>query len=187
MKLKKINAILGLLSILFILLHIGYNVFAYLTFFYDPVLKTVFTAPLMIAVMLHAVCGMLTVFLLNDGTRLDMYPKQNLGTILQRVSAALIFPLLIIHMKTFSVMQASAEAGRTGVILIMIVLEILFFAVILTHVAISFSKGLITLGFLSSPDKAKKTDRVVYVLGAIVFCISVFAVVKTQVAMFLLR
>ena len=36
MKLKKINAALGLLSIVFMLLHMGYTVYAYLAFYYNP-------------------------------------------------------------------------------------------------------------------------------------------------------
>ena len=45
MKMKKINAALGLLSIVFMLLHIGYTVYAYLTFYYNPFLKMVFSPP----------------------------------------------------------------------------------------------------------------------------------------------
>ena len=39
MKLKKINAALGLLSIVALLLHLGYTVFAYITFYYNPTIK----------------------------------------------------------------------------------------------------------------------------------------------------
>ena len=101
MKLKKLNAALGLLTIAAILLHIGYNVFAYLTFYYNPQIKLLMTIPILVLVCLHAVCGMLTVFLQADGTRLDLYPKQNLRTILQRVCAALMLPLLILHINTY--------------------------------------------------------------------------------------
>ena len=83
MKMKKINVVLGLLSILFMVLHIGYSVFAYLTFYYNPVLKMVFAYPFMVLMCLHAVCGMMTIFTMKDGSRADLYPKQNMGTILQ--------------------------------------------------------------------------------------------------------
>ena len=78
MKLKKINAALGLLSIVAMLLHIGYTVFAYLAFYYNPTLKLLMAVPFMVLACLHAVCGMLVVFLQSDGTRLDLYPRQNL-------------------------------------------------------------------------------------------------------------
>ncbi|MEE0027653.1 MAG: hypothetical protein U0J70_08685, partial [Atopobiaceae bacterium] len=78
MKLRKASAALGLLSAVLLLVHIVYNVFCYLTFYYNPVLKTVFSLPVIVVVCAHAVLGMLTVFLSSDGTRLDLYPKQNL-------------------------------------------------------------------------------------------------------------
>lgn len=92
MPLKKINAALGLLSIAAMLLHIGYTVFAYLAFYYDPMLKLLTAIPFMVLACLHAICGILTVFLQADGTRLDLYPRQNARTVLQRVSAALMLP-----------------------------------------------------------------------------------------------
>jgi hypothetical protein len=186
MRLKKINATLGLLSILLILLHIGYGVFCYLTFYYNPVLKLVFAYPFMVCVCLHAICGMLIVFTMKDGSRADLYPKQNMRTILQRASAALIFPLLILHINTFSLMQASAEHGHTLYIVLLILAEILFFAVVITHVAVSLTNGLITLGWLTDRELQKSIDKAVYVIGAVSFAISVFAIVKGQVFMFLL-
>ncbi len=98
-KLKKLSAALALLSIFAMLLHIGYTVFAYLAFYYNPVLKLMTAVPFMVLACLHVICGMLTVFLQADGTRLDLYPKQNVLTILQWVSAALMLPLLTLHIK----------------------------------------------------------------------------------------
>ena len=112
MRLKKINAALGLLSIVAMLLHIGYTVFAYLAFYYNPTLKLLTAVPFMVLVCLHAVCGMLTVFLQADGTRLDLYPKKNLRTILQRASAALMLPLLILHINPYGLLASTAEAGQ---------------------------------------------------------------------------
>lgn len=185
MVLKKASAALALFSILCILLHIGYNVFAYLTMYYNPLLKNLTAIPLMVAVCLHAVLGMLSVFTQADGTRLDLYPKQNLRTILQRASAALIFPLLILHINTFALMQGCAERGQTAFILLLMAAEILFFATIIIHVAVSFTKAFITLGWLTSQETQQRIDRVVYVLGAIIFVVSVVAIVRTQVFMFL--
>ena len=165
MKLKKINAALGELSILCMLLHIAYSVFAYLTMYYNPLLKTVF---------MH-----------KDGSSANLYPKQNMRTILQRISAALIFPLLILHLNTFSLMKASAEKGQTVFIILLIIAELLFFAVVITHVAVSFSSGFITLGFLTSEKTKNNIDRIMYIIGAAAFVISAFAVVKGQVIMFL--
>ena len=185
MLLKKTNAALGLLSILLMLSHIGYSVFAYLTMYYNPFLKNIFAYPFMIAVCLHAVLGMLSVSMQPEGSRLDLYPKLNARTVLQRVSAALIFPLLILHINTFSLMRASAEGGHKVFIMLLILGELLFFAAVITHISVSLTKALITLGLLSSSKTAKAIDTVLYILGAAVFLVSAFAVVRGQAMMFL--
>ena len=185
MKLKKINAALGLLSIVAMLLHIGYTVFAYLAFYYNPALKLLTAVPFMVLVCLHAVCGMLAVFLQADGTRLDLYPKQNLCTILQRASAALILPLLILHINTYGLLQSSAEAGQWLWFALLMLSQPLFYGVALTHVAVSVTRGLITLGLLTSADKQKRIDMIVYILCALAFAVSTFVVLRTELAMFL--
>ena len=184
MKLKKINAALGLLSIAGIMLHIGYSVFAYLTFYYNPVLKIWTAVPFMAATCLHAICGMLSVFLQSDGTRLDQYPKQNMRTILQRVSAALIFPLQILHINTFDMLKSGAEKGQWGLFALIMISQPLFYGMVLTHIAVSVSRAFITLGWLTSPEKQKVIDRVVYVLCAAAFVIASFVVLRTELAMF---
>ena len=185
MTLKKINAALGLLSIAAMLLHIGYTVFAYLAFYYNPTLKLLTAIPFMVLACLHAVCGMLTLFLQSDGTRLDLYPRQNARTILQRVSAALMLPLLILHINTFGLLQSSAEAGQWIWFALLMLSQPLFYGVVQTHIAVSVTRGLITLGWLSSTEKQKVIDRVVYILCALAFVVSTFVVVRTELAMFL--
>ena len=185
MKLKKLNAALGLSSIAAMLLHIGYTVFAYLAFYYNPMLKLLTAIPFMVLVCLHAVCGMLTVFFQADGTRLDLYPKQNLRTILQRASAALILPLLILHINTYNLLASSAEAEQWLWFALLMLSQPLFYGVALTHVAVSVTRGLITLGLLASSERQKRIDRVVYLLCAIAFAVATFVVLRTELAMFL--
>ena len=185
MKLKKCNAALSLLSVLFLLLHIGYSVYAYLTFYYNPGLTRLFAHTTRIVVCLHAILGMGLVFLMGDGTRLRTYPRQNLGTVLQRVSAALMFPLLLPHVQNFTMLQSAAESGQRLRFTMVIVLEVLFFADVILHIVTSLSRALITLGWLQKPAAQKTLDRVVWVLGVLAFLFSSFAVVRTQLAMFL--
>ena len=185
MKLKKCNAVLSLLATVLLLAHLGYSCFAYLTFYYNPLLTKLLAIPFMVIVCLHAVCGMSAVFLQSDGTRPDLYPVQNRATYLQRLSAALIFPLMILHINTFGLLQSSAEAGKTGFVLLLMLSGPLFFADILTHTAVSVSRALITLGILSSRDAQKRLDRVIYGIGAVAFAAASFTVVRGQIAMFL--
>lgn len=185
MRLKKINAALGLLSIAAMLVHIGYTVFAYLTFYYNPALKLLTAIPFMVLVCLHAVCGMTSVFLQADGTRLELYPGQNMRTVLQRVSAALMFPLLILHINTFRLLQSSAEAGQWLWFTLLMISQPLFYGTVLTHIAVSLTRAFITLGWLTSRDRQKAIDRVVYALCAVAFAVSSFVVLRTELAMFL--
>ena len=186
MKLKKLNAVLGLLSILSLLVHVGYTIYTYIAFYYNPVISRATQLPLVLLVLTHAVCGMLILFLYNDGSQPTLYPKQNRRTIIQRVSAALILPVLFVHFDTFKTMQSSAEAGNTTPVYLLMVIETLFFAIVIAHVSTSLTNAFITLGILSSRETQKKINRAVYVIGAAVFLFAVFAVVRTQAAMFLM-
>ncbi len=184
MKLKKINAAAGLLSAAALLLHVGYTVYAYLAFYYNPALKLLTAAPFMALTCLHAVCGMSIVFLQADGTRLDLYPRRNLPTILQRISAALILPLLFLHLNTYDLLRASAEGGKRLLFALLLLSQPLFYGTALTHAAVSVTRAAITLGWLGDPEKRKTIDRIVYILFAAVFAVSVYAVVRGQLAMF---
>ena len=66
----------------------------------------------------------------------------------------------------------------------MLLSEPLFFGVVITHVSVSFSKALITVGWLRSVEKQRVIDRVVYILGAVIFAAAVFFILKGQIAMF---
>ena len=183
-RLKKTNAVLGLLTIVLLIAHAGYNVFCYMAMYYNPVLKQVFSLPLIIALCLHAVLGMSLVFVHSDGTDLTVYSGFNKETILQRISAALMFPLLLIHIKTFEFMGNAAKSGALFVILLLILIEILFFGIVFTHIATSFSRALITLGLLGDMDKKRRIDKAMRVICGLMMVISVIAVVRTQLIMF---
>ena len=186
MTLKKWNATLGLLTIIALFVHVGYNAFAYLTFYYNPTLTMLTAMPILVFVCLHAITGMCSVFLLGDGTRVDPYQRQNRRTVAQRVSAALIFPLLIVHLNTYELLAESALAGQWLIFGRVLCAQLAFYAVIAVHVISSFSRGLITLGLLSSRETRAKIDRVVTVVCVCLIVFAAFVVVKTQLEMFLL-
>ncbi len=187
MKLKKLNAILSLLSALTLLIHTGYNTFAYYTFYYNPLLKTLTALPFIITVCLHAICGMCAVFLQNDGTCAGLYMKQNPGTIIQRISASLIFPLLILHLNTFNILKNSAANGKHWLFVTVIILQILFFAVVTAHISVSFSRAFITLGLLDDINKKKAADRIICIACVVVFVIASVSVIRGELIMFMAK
>lgn len=184
-KLKKLNAVLGLLAIALLISHAGYSAVCYAFMIYNPGVTKIFAGLLMLTVCLHAVLGMSLVFLHSDGTDLTVYKGYNKSTIAQRISAALIFPLLLLHVRTFSIMQSAAEAGAKAPIVLMILIEILFFGTVFTHVATSFSRALITLGLLTSPEKQRRIDKALRIICALMFAICVIVIVRTQLVMFM--
>lgn len=184
MWLKKCNAVLALLTILALLVHVGYNVFCYLTLYYNPTLKTLTAAPIVVFVCLHAIAGMCSVFLLGDGTRVAPYQRQNRRTVIQRVSAALIFPLLIVHLNTFGVLQESSKNGAWLKFGLVMLAQVAFYAMVAAHVATSFSRAFITLGLLSSKTAQARIDRIAYVVCACLFLVAAFVVVRGQLGMF---
>ncbi len=185
MKVKKFNAALSLLTALALFVHVGYTAYAYLTFYYNPLLKSLTSIPLMVFVCLHAVLAMGIVFFSADGTKLSQYPKQNIGTILQRASAILILPLLFLHINTFDLLKSCAGDGKWFCFILLLIAQPVFYATVFTHCAVSVPRALITLGLLSSLKKKKTADRIVFVLCAIFFIAVSFAVIKGELAMFL--
>ena len=185
MKLKKINAVLALISILAMILHIGYNIFAYLTMYYNPALKQLTSLPFILFTCLHAVFGMCSIFLLGDGTRLDLYPGQNRQTVVQRISAAFLFPLLLIHLKTFDLLRDLSETKKLMMFVLVILVQIMFYTVAISHAAVSFPRALVTLGILASRESLKHVEKVSFLAGGVLFIAAVCAVIRGELAMFL--
>ena len=184
---KKINAVLSLLTFIAMCMHMGYSSYAYLTFYYNPSLTKGFAIPFMVLVCLHAIIGMCSVFLLSDGTRLQNYPKQNKRILCQRMTAAFIFPLLLIHINMYSLLSDASSEEHYFIFFLLILSEVLFYCVVVVHAAVSFSRALITLGLIGSKKAEKITDRIVFTVCLVVLAVSLFAVIKGQIVMFILK
>ncbi len=184
-KLKKANAVLALLSTMALIVHISYNIFSYLTMYYNHAMKLLTALPFIVLTCIHAVLAMCLVFLLGDGTRLDLYPMQNRQTIIQRISAALIFPLLIIHLKTFEFLKAISEGKNWIAFALVILVQVMFYAVSIAHATVSFPKALVTLGMLDSRKGLKVIERISFVVGAALFITSAYAIIRGEIAIFI--
>ena len=185
MRLKKLSAFFALLAIILLIGHVGFSIVAYILFLYNPLMTKLFAIPFLICACLHGILAMFSLFWQGEGTALSTYPGMNRSTLLQRATAALLFPGVILHMYHFGLLQASAESGRMWLFWLLLVFQLLFYAVVITHVTVSFSKALITLGLVSSRKVQKTIDSFLYVLGAVVFVVTTFVITYTQLAMFL--
>jgi hypothetical protein len=185
MKIKKINAAAALFTAVLLIIHVLYCCYEYIAMYYNETLKTVTALPFMIMTCLHAVMGMLSVFLLSDGTRADLYPRLNRATVIQRTTAALVFPLLILHLKTFEILKNLSSQGQGFKLYAVMASQVLFYAVIMTHTAVSISRALVTLGIIKSNEKRKKTDRIVFIFFAALFIFASFFILKGEAGLFL--
>ena len=179
---KRINAALGLLSALLLLVHMGVQAYVYATFSYLPVLSKATALGSMVPTAVHA---LLSVCLLAFGSgrlRPDPYPKLNRRTTLQRVTALVILLLLPLHTNTFSLLQRSA--GRLPAILALLLAELVFYGMTLLHAGTSLSRGFISLGWLDSLEKQKRADRAIWIVLALLGVAAAAAVVRGQVMMF---
>ena len=91
----------------------------------------------------------------------------------------------ILHINTFSLLQSTAAAGQWIWFALLMVSQPLYYATVLTHVAVSLTRGFITLGWLTSDRKRKRMDLVVYILCAAAFAAATFVVLRTELLMFL--
>ena len=165
MGIKKWNARLSLLTTALLLIHEGYQLCAYLTFYYNPTLSAISDCSAAGCFVLHGILSAICVFALHDAKAIA-YKKLNIRTLLQRISAVMIILLLPIHIFSFSLLQSSA--GGLGYILIEAA-QIIFYAALSCHIAMSFSGALITLGRLSDIKKKRVIDAVVLVICALLF------------------
>lgn len=183
--LKKCNAVCALVATMALLVHVGYNAYAYLTFYYNPTLNTLTALPFLICACLHAAMGIYAVFFQGDGTRMGLYQRLNWRTLLQRMAAFLMVPLLVAHLQTFTLLSESAARGARGAFVLVVGLQLAFYAVVAAHVATSFSRALITLGLLDSRERQRRLDRFSSIICVVAMLVASIVVVRGQMAMFL--
>jgi len=182
MKVKKINAVLALISVLLLFTHSIYEVFSFLAFYYNPMVTSAIAFTLASCMMLHAAISMTVLGVKHDGNALDKYPKENIRTIIQRGSACGLLLILPFHIKTGD--WISSKFGGFGFLVVLIILGILFWAFTFIHIGSSFTRALITLGILKSVKTQKILDWIIWVICGILFIISLFVIIKTQIILF---
>lgn len=166
MFIKKINSFLSLITSVVLLAHIATACRTLATGWVHPVISNVIPGITACLVFFHAVLSICILIFVHDGSDFK-YAKNNVATILQRISAILIIALLYFHLNAYAYVVSGISLTITQTIL-HIITELLFFAVVITHVSISTPKSFITLGLLSSESKVKLIERMSYILGAVI-------------------
>ena len=177
MKLKKSNAVLGLLTIVLLLIHSGFEMYAYIQFIYSPVVTKVLGLLILGALICHIITGMSIMMFSNEGTELRKYSGLIRGTILQRASAIGILVFLLGHLNAFAIMNS--HVGGVFSLIIALIIQSLFFGCVFLHIGTSLSKAFITLGFLESLDTKNRIDKVVWIISAIAYIAIMVVIGKT--------
>ena len=180
---KKINAVLGIAGSASVLIHIGYVIYAYLTFYYNPLLTNIFGYTTLVLSCLHIIlCGVIFFFVHDKGNGMR-YPGLNMRTVIQRVSGVLMMMMLILHINTFKLLSSLSGSDRVLFVAVM-ASQVLFYAFALLHVALSAGNALITLGLIQSIGSRRRFDVFIWLLCAVLFIVVSFVVLKTEIIMF---
>ena len=167
MGLKKANACISLLLVVVFLAHSVYELIACLTMSFDPTVVKVFGITVAAFVSVHVVLSVISIFKYQDSKKID-YPKLNKRTWLQRFSAVMIVVLLPLHMRTAGWVMAE---GVTALSIALEILQVIFFALVYLHIAVSFSRALLTLGWITEERTKRRIDLVTGILCGVLFLI----------------
>lgn len=159
MFLRKTNAVISLLTTVFLLLHAIINAIWMLSNGSIAIPRVYIAWILAGLVVIHACISMDIVFsgLMGDETcKPKKYPKMNVSTIIQRISGVLLLFFSGLHV-----------AGAIGYIqpppIVHAIVPLVFFTIAMVHVGISTSKAFITLG-IGNAKFIKTIDIVVKVI-----------------------
>ena len=174
MSMKKINAWMSLITTGLILMHEGYQLYAYAAFYYNPALSAVTGFALLFVMLIHAILSGISCFVVHDSKRIA-YKLSNRRTVLQRVSAVASILLLPLHVCAFPLLMSAPSdliryltAGS----------QVLFYASINTHAAVSVGNAFITLGWLTDRKKREILGRLAWIVCVVlIFAVSILITV----------
>ena len=158
---------LTLFSIAALIIHAGYQTVSYAILYYNPVVSKILGCLISVPVICHIFLSIISVFILHDSKTVK-YWRFNAAIIVQRICAVLLLCLFPVHTKTFVLLQAHPD----GIIFVLIkVAEVLFYAVLFTHISVSFSRALISIGILKNIESKKRLDRIIWCICGLLFVI----------------
>ena len=165
MLLRKINAVLSLVSTILILVHaIFYSVWMLLR---AGIAKmSVYPSQILVVLMMaHAIISIVLAILGHKGAEkreCNSYPKMNVATLVQRISGILIILLLGLHI--------AGSLNHFQPKILHAILHPLFFVIVLAHVAVSTSKAFITLGIGNA-----KAIKIIDIVAKVICVLTIIA------------
>lgn len=176
MQIKKANACISLIVVLLFLVHCLYQDYAYLNFLHQPEISAFLGFGLLFFMVIHVILAISSMILKHDSLKIE-YPALNKGTLLQRITGVLLLVLTLVHMNTFKLVTGAASFGE---VIMLDTIQVLFFAAGFLHIALSFDKALITLGFIVDRKKDRIIKTAVSIICALLFLFTSYVIVTTQ-------
>lgn len=180
MTLKKINAVAALAVILSALCHIAVMTYSLWTGWYNYKICKTLPRIALAFLLIHILLSMVIFFFCHDGADLK-YKQLNSGTIVQRITAIIMMIFIHFHMNAYAHV-AAGESLSVGMTVFRIVTELIFFAAVLSHTAVSFSKAFITLGIADSEKTVQNIGRASYII-----CTALFLAAGSGAAVFYVK
>lgn len=168
MKLKKINAVLGLLLSAVCLTHVVGEVWNGMTYGALNSQNQILARICGVIAILHILISCYMLFISHEGKRMNLYPRENASTLLQRISGILMIIFLAFHVGVLNAL-AGHEGRDAGFFILRTAIAILFYGTVFLHISVSFSRALITLGVITSRTTKRRLDRILWVIMGLGF------------------
>lgn len=178
MIIKKINAVLSMLTVLLLFAHSTYEIIAYSFFIYDVSVVKILARSFMTVAIIHVIISIIILLFFHEKKLLTKYGKYNWRTLIQRISALAVIVLLAIHIKTANYLLSDGKT-MAGIITVLII-EFLFFTSVMLHIGSSFSRAMISLGIITAKKTQTRVDIIVSVICIIWLLAACIAIMRTQ-------
>jgi succinate dehydrogenase hydrophobic anchor subunit len=110
-----------------------------------------------------------------------MYKRLNLETVIQRVSAVIMVVLFPFHINTYDFLKINSHGAAFW---FAETVYIVFYSALFSHIAVSFSKALISLGKLEDDSKRRSINKAAALICALAALITIIITIRTHIKMF---
>lgn len=175
--LKKINTIIALIIVFTLLGHIVTTMIFLLNGFRIELLNNIFARTTYALFLLHILISIYVLFKHDAKPITVKYPKESKRVWIQRASGVVMIILLHAHISQMVMVLKQIPIEDAGKIKFCVI-NIMFFAAIFVHIAVSFSRAFISLGIMTEIETIEKTDRLVRILSLLAFIAMTVALIS---------
>lgn len=175
---KKFNSIIALIVVFTLIGHILTTLIFLLTGFRIELLNNIFARSTYVLMLLHILISIIILIKNHDAKPGPVkYPQNVYRVLIQRASGIVMILLLHAHISQMVIVLRELPMEPIGKLRFCII-NILFFASIFLHIAVSFSRPFISFGWMVNTATIKKTDKTVSVLSIICFVVIVASLIS---------